>query len=372
MAIDFVEIKDFLMFKGEFKASFCPGVNVLIGGNGTGKTTLMRVLYRLCGSSKYMNTEEHFFSTGSSSVEFIRWPYEHLRMQASTRDSTSRICVKTLLLNFIDNYEDDADRIIINGEEVPYIHSEYKDDFTKSHALIKSYSQDELVFTSENYKAHPVVFIPSNDILSHSKGLVELADTYEVDFNASQIDILRYAQRPATRELTPNCARVINKIEEIIGGEVLFESGRFYVKKRSGQKVEFAVEASGFVRFSLLWKLLRNGLLEAGSVLLWDEPENSLNPELMPVLVGILLELSQNGVQIFIATHDYNLARYFDVRKDKQAPVMFHNLQKDGGGHITCGSFAEYIDIQNNLIETSSAQLFKAVVAHALEVPGDD
>jgi len=43
MAIDRVEIQDFLVFKGEFSATFCPGVNVLIGDNGTGKTTLMNV-----------------------------------------------------------------------------------------------------------------------------------------------------------------------------------------------------------------------------------------------------------------------------------------------------------------------------------------
>jgi recombinational DNA repair ATPase RecF len=43
MSIHHVEIKDFF-FKGAFSADFCMGVNVFIGGNGTGKTTLLRVL----------------------------------------------------------------------------------------------------------------------------------------------------------------------------------------------------------------------------------------------------------------------------------------------------------------------------------------
>ncbi|MDR1479147.1 MAG: ATP-binding protein, partial [Planctomycetaceae bacterium] len=46
MALKRVEIKDFLVFKGEFVAGFCPGVNVFIGGNSTGKTTLLRTLYK--------------------------------------------------------------------------------------------------------------------------------------------------------------------------------------------------------------------------------------------------------------------------------------------------------------------------------------
>jgi ABC-type multidrug transport system ATPase subunit len=33
------------VFKGEFAADFCTGVNVFIGGNGTGKTTLLKEMY---------------------------------------------------------------------------------------------------------------------------------------------------------------------------------------------------------------------------------------------------------------------------------------------------------------------------------------
>ena len=45
MAINRIEIKDFLVFKDAFEADFCPGVNVFIGGNATGKTTLLKLLY---------------------------------------------------------------------------------------------------------------------------------------------------------------------------------------------------------------------------------------------------------------------------------------------------------------------------------------
>ena len=60
MAIDRVEISDFLVFKGKFVTSFCPGVNVLIGENGTGKTTLLKLLYAAtdaleCKISRYFS-----------------------------------------------------------------------------------------------------------------------------------------------------------------------------------------------------------------------------------------------------------------------------------------------------------------------------
>ena len=63
----------------------------------------------------------------------------------------------------------------------------------------------------------------------------------------------------------------------------------------------------------MLWKLIRNGLLEKGSVLLWDEPEANLNPELYPLVAGVLLKLQENGVQIFVATHSYNFAKYLEM-----------------------------------------------------------
>lgn len=68
--------------------------------------------------------------------------------------------------------------------------------------------------------------------------------------------------------------------------------------------------------------------LEKGSILLWDEPEANLNPELYPLVANILLELQRNGVQIFIATHSYNFAKYLEIRRSKEEQVMFHNLYK--------------------------------------------
>ena len=66
--------------------------------------------------------------------------------------------------------------------------------------------------------------------------------------------------------------------------------------------------------------------MEPGSILLWDEPEANLNPELYPLVAEILLTLQQNGVQIFLATHSYNFAKYLEIRRITQEQVLFHNL----------------------------------------------
>lgn len=41
-----------------------------------------------------------------------------------------------------------------------------------------------------------------------------------------------------------------------------------------------------------------------------------------------MLELQKNGVQIFLATHSYNFAKYLEMRREKEEQVIFHNLYK--------------------------------------------
>jgi len=67
-------------------------------------------------------------------------------------------------------------------------------------------------------------------------------------------------------------------------------------------------------------------------VLLWDEPEANINPQLIPILVDVILELHRKGVQVFLATHDYNLAKYFEVNRTQRDKVKFHSLFKSEDG----------------------------------------
>jgi AAA15 family ATPase/GTPase len=285
-----VEIRDFLVFKGEFAADFCSGVNVLIGGNGTGKTTLLKCLYESASNS------------GDPSVFAPDY-------QASLWDDSRRYNISTA-----------NDEAFVNA-----------------------------------------VFIPTDEMLSHSKGLIALDRDRKMPFDKTQIDVLALAEYPETRKTTPNAARVLGKIKGIIGGEVVYENDTFYVMKDELGKLPFSLEASGFRKFGLLWKLLRNGLLESGSILFWDEPEASINPELISILVDILLELQRGGVQIFVATHNYDVARWFELNKQPENTLRYFNLRKDDNG-IIADTAGDYISLDDNLIETAGEKLYGRVV----------
>jgi predicted ATP-dependent endonuclease of OLD family len=265
-AITSVEIKESPAFKGKFTANFCPGVNVLIGGNGSGKTTILRKLY---------------------------------------------------------------------GE-------------------IRS----------------PKVFIPVSEMLSHSKGLLALDKKLKMPYDKTEIDVLVNAELPETREVSNHCRQLLEKISAVINGEVLYENDTFFVIKKDGKKVPFADEASGFQKFGLLWKLLRNGLLESGSALFWDEPEASINPELISVLVDVLLELQRVGVQIFITTHNYDVAQWLELNRTAETYIRYFNLRKVAGQIIV--DVSDDYDTLNSVIDEADNKLLRRVVQKAATIAGEN
>jgi len=309
MTIKRVEIKGFLVFRDEFAADFCPGVNVFIGGNGTGKTTLMRKMYE----------------------EIVDRYFLHITPK--------------------------------NSGQTP---------IDMSYTIHDTLESVKLLFDST--KISHIVYIPEKDILEHAKGLLPFIEQKPTGFSRIYRDILVNAQDIPMNNQNEMQKEIGEIITDIIGGHIEWvqSEGSYYTVRTDGTRIPFAAEASGFKKLGFLGLLVTSGQLEPSSLLFWDEPENSLNPELIPILVDILLELSRNGVQIFIATHDYNLARYFDVRKDKSIPVMFHNLIKIETEQIICNSSLEYINLPGNLLETASAKLFKAVVADAMGVYDDE
>jgi AAA15 family ATPase/GTPase len=193
-----------------------------------------------------------------------------------------------------------------------------------------------------------------------------MAQKYQMNYNNSEIDIIENAIHPITNEITPNASKILDIIKSIIDGEVVYENDVFFIVKSDGTKIPFALEASGYRKFGLLWKLLRNGLLESESVLFWDEPENSLNPELIPVLVNILLELSRNGVQIFLATHSEILASYFSVNQQPGDKVMFYSLYKDEHGQIKADANDRFDLLYQNKLTEEPVKLYEKQIEKGL------
>lgn len=284
-----LEVTNFTVFK-KISIEFGGGIEIIIGENGTGKTHLLKILYACCNKDE--NDGKAFASYFSSSG------WAPLKRNNSPKNG--------VVIRLLD--ERNTEIALING----------------NNGILK-----QKPFLNINIKS---VFIPAKEMLSHSKGLLALDRERDIPFDKTLIDIVAKAELGESKTITEFQKALLSTLSKLIEGDVIYENGEFYVKKKDGPKVEFSMEAEGLRKFGLLWILIRNGFLEKDSVLLWDEPEANINPQLIPILVDIILELHRKGVQVFLATHDYNLAKYFEVNRTKGDKVKYHSLFKSEEG----------------------------------------
>ena len=77
-------------------------------------------------------------------------------------------------------------------------------------------------------------------------------------------------------------------------------------------------------------------------MLFWDEPEANINPKYIPVLAELLIMLESEGVQIFVSTHDYFLAKYIEVKRNEKSNVQYVSLYKDEDNKVQCEIAKEF------------------------------
>lgn len=261
-----------------FNLELSDGINIIIGENGSGKTIFLKSIYHTCHGKKQDVLDNKYIRKHNDNTDYLPNIVIEYGMENGNTDSCWLM--------------ENGQKSCING-------------------------------------TNDVLYIPVMEMLSHSKGLISLYEKYDLPFETVQIDIIQNAQLPETRKPADYEKKLLKIISEVIDGEVVYENEKFFVRKKDGFKIDFEMEAEGFRKFALLWKLIRNGLLQPGSILLWDEPETNINPELLPTLADVLLELQKNHIQIILATHSYNLAKYFELKKEEDDHILFHSFQRN-------------------------------------------
>jgi len=209
-------------------------------------------------------------------------------------------------------------------------------------------------------------------MLSNAPGFRSLYEKREIRFVEVYKDIVDRAYLPVLSGPTDSeRKKLLQLLEKAISGKVIQKGEEFFLKSKQGN-LEFMLLAEGIRKLGLLWLLIQNGTLMRGSVLFWDEPETNLNPSLYGSLIDILLELQRNGVQIFLATHDYVILKEIDLRKKMADSVNFYSLYENDakGKHITCSRTSNYLKIDNNAIAETFSDLYDREIERGLKGNG--
>jgi ABC-type multidrug transport system ATPase subunit len=271
---------------------FSSGINVFIGANGTGKTHAMKLLYCL----------QHNITDDANQNLY------HLINLFQTNSHADILRNQSLVGKFFDAIEPKNAKIGINLSTQP----------------------NQTFLITGIYKNQPV-FIPSLDMIGHTKKFASTYDLYNIDFDQTHRDIVGLLLSPEKRTLDATSSELLASLEKVMGGTVEEESERFYLKTGQGRH-PMPLVADGFKKIATLYQLIKNGLLEPGSTLFWDEPETHLNPILMDELIGVLLKLAQSGVQIFLATHNYVILKELDLQATPEDKVRYFGFEMTANG----------------------------------------
>lgn len=380
-----VEIENFTAF-GSLQLSLSPRVNVVIGSNGTGKTHLLKAIYGLALASLPVSVDR------------------------SAKEVAADVSRK--LLRLFSPEESRLSTLRPSGAKAPTRLSLVSSDETRT--AISFGSRSEAVQVDAGGVGHELqpVFIPTKEVLSLVRGMRHSDHdraTVEMIFDDGYIDLAELLVRPGFEDEAsslaedPRLSSVVRELVDLVGGRYLwtdrnafrFEPGRYeekadparskskaaqvyqdstvtrFVGKRGQEPLASGMTAEGFRKIGILHRLLCNGSINPGAtgVLIWDEPEANLNPKLMKKLVQVLLELSRNGQQIVVATHDYVLLKWLDLLTDKGKDdhVRYHALYRDPTTlKVAVESADSYSLISKTAISDTFAELFDEDMARAL------
>jgi energy-coupling factor transporter ATP-binding protein EcfA2 len=375
-----LQLKNFTAF-AELDISFSPGINIVIGENGTGKTQLLKAVLALSGPAAWSEQADEQLARKLCRI------YQPLSEQVGELRRAGTRGDAVLSATFS------------SGQEITA-------KFSGTATVAK-------ITPRIGTAPAPALFIPTKEVLSLVRGLT--ADephqpTIERIFDDAYLDLAHQLIREgaddldAKVQLDPRFASIVPRLANLIGGRYQLHGGRFcfqpgaYIERlgassaatKAAQSFQDAVQkfeaskapmlssgmtAEGFRKIGVLQRLLSNGSLNPGTSgpLLWDEPESNLNPKLMKDLVQALLELARNGQQVILATHDYVLLKWFDLLMDKgQGDQMrFHVLSRDASsGQVRRDSMENYRAIEPNAIADTFNELTKEQVARKMGALG--
>jgi energy-coupling factor transporter ATP-binding protein EcfA2 len=255
-----------------------PHINLIIGPNGTGKSLLLKILYTLLRA-----TEE--FKRGNNDDTFrqiigrkLRGTFQIDRVGDLVSKGENRLRLECQL----------------NGQKIA---------FSFSPSAERGVGEvSELVKPRESLS----IFLPPKEILSLTDVIIRSRTVDKIrGFDDTYLDLAFALQgQPQRGKTYSNLAKAREKLSDLFQGR-LERVGTSWQFKEGNAKHPIHITAEGVKRLSLIDWLIGNRSLYPGSVLFIDEPEAMLHPQAIVEFMEILYLLSQQQIQIFMASHSY-------------------------------------------------------------------
>lgn len=301
--------------------SFVPGLNIIVGGNDSGKSHLMKLCYAITK-----------WGCESARRELPEVWAEEKRLR---RDLLRVYGTQNLSSLTARNRGNGVARVkaSLAGEKVPLGTAELSFGFNAGNEE-NGVHIDKIPqrFLHEN-----AVFISPREVLSIYPCYVQAGKRYPELLDSASWELCRALEEEPENTPIPNALQqVIHKIETLLSGKLQRLNGRFYLQRPGQEPLELNLVAEGFKRIGTLGLLIGNGSVRQGTSLFWDEPEMNLNTTHLPLLVQILMGLCHAGVQVMLTTHSLFLLRELVIQlAEKQHTVISRRFFSMQPAHST-------------------------------------
>ncbi|MEX1366946.1 MAG: AAA family ATPase [Nannocystaceae bacterium] len=309
MPLESLRLQEFGAFE-DVTFEFCPGLNVIIGENATGKSHAMKAAYSILRSLQ----------------------------RAGPKDDAEIVALRLRdKLSGVFRPQDGEIGRLVRRAPGSKTTASLRLEATKAsvEASINRRSSLELSLFRGGF-SESAIFLPSREVLALFEGFIAAYDARELSFDETYYDTCKALSATLLRGVRAERARkLLEPLREALGGTVSSSNGRFYVKQGRAN-MEAHLVSEGLRKIASVYHLINNGSLAKNSVLFWDEPEANLNPRLVDRVARFLLSLIASGMQVIVASHDYLLTHRLSLqveyqRLPKGSKVRFFALSRRTG-----------------------------------------
>lgn len=309
----------FTVFPQPRSVTFEPGINIIVGGNDSGKSHLMKLGYAL---SKW--------GSGSTRKELPAvWAEEKrlrlvllrvfgLRDLSELTSRTAAPCTATVQAS-------------LQGDKVPPGTAELRFHFSSD----EEEAGLHIDALPERYLSANSIYLAPREVLSLYPCYAQVGRRYPELLDSAGWDLCAALDEEPSAPPAPAPAHVLRQIETLLRGQLLRLNGRFFLQRPQEAPLELNLVAEGFKRIGTLGLLLANGSVRHGTTLFWDEPEMNLNATHLGLLVSIMLGLCRAGVQVILSTHSLFLLRELAIQlaDDRHRGISRRYIGLQAGPH---------------------------------------
>lgn len=256
-------------------------INLVIGGNGSGKTFLLKALYSAMKTMEEYRRGDDQRLASEILAEKLYWTFQAEKIGDIVTKGTSAPL---------------SCSITINQENFRYC---FGKDATKKFQKISEIQEPR---TSNS------IFLPAKEVLSIHHIILKSREQDQVfGFDDTYLDLARALSRsPRSGRNYPEFATSRKSLKNLIGGRLEYDENHArWVFRKGNQKFLIGVTSEGVKKIAILDTLLGNRYLDTESIIFIDEPEAALHPSAVSEFLEIISILASRGIQFFLASHSY-------------------------------------------------------------------